>query len=340
MKKRVLYLDVLRIVACFGVIANHTNFILKQAESAADSMNRATLLTGVIFMVLCKTAVTLFVMISGALLLKMQDDYKKNFKRIFRVAAVLLVFSAGYYLMGNYEHSPAGFIKTVTKTNVTTAFWYLYLYLGILVMLPVLQKMVAGFKKADYFYFLFFSLAVCSFSFVTDYNAHFSLPVFATFVGVFILGYFLDSKVETDKYSKNIMTGLMVIVCLTVTAFLTAYTYRGVLLEKPDAYRLIVYDNIFYTALSACIFMLAKLWLGDGSDTKRTRCVCEIGACTFGIYLFSDAVIKILMPYFEKMAAACGMSVLFMVLLDASVFICGLAVTWILRRIKYINQFL
>lgn len=342
MKKRILYLDILRIIACLGVIANHTNIILKRADAALTSVSGAELAGGVLYMVLCKMAVTLFLMISGVLLLKRIDSYKKIFQRIFRVGVVLLVFSAGYYMMGDYAHTPKDFIMTVTKTNVTTAFWYLYLYLGILVMLPVLQRMVKNFKKMDYWYFFIFALGVCSFSFVTEYNAHFSLPVFATSVGIVMLGYYLNNYVDLEKYNFKRFMAAGLAVCAVIVGFLYLYTYRGVMAGSDTAYRLIVYDNVFYVALSFCVFLMVKyLTLKIEISDKMAKVVTFTGACTFGIYLFSDFIIAKMMPYFEAWADTSNIYMLFVViLLDVSVFAAGFVITAVLKQIPVIKRFL
>lgn len=342
MKKRILYLDILRIIACLGVIANHTNIITKRADIAIASVSTPELYGGVLYMVLCKMAVTLFLMISGVLLLRNIDSYKKVFQRIFRVGVVLLVFSIGYYYMGDYAHTLKDFIITVTRTNVTTAFWYLYLYLGILVMLPVLQRMVRNFKKMDYWYFFIFALGICSFSFVTNYNAHFSLPVFATSVGIVLLGYYLDNFVDLEKYNFKLFMAAGLAVCAVIVGFLYVYTLRGVMTGSDTAYRLIVYDNVFYVALSFCVFLMAKyITLKIKTSEKVAKLITFIGACTFGIYLFSDFIIAKCMPYFEALADRTNVYMLLIVIaLDMLVFVIGFVVTAVLKQIPVVKKFL
>lgn len=344
MKKRIVYLDILRIIACLGVIANHTNIILKRADIAIASVSRAELAGGILYMVLCKMAVTLFLMISGVLLLKKVDGYRKIFQRIFRVGVVLLVFSFGYYMLGDYEHTVMGFVKTVTKTNVTTAFWYLYLYLGILVMLPVLQRMVRNFRKVDYWYFFFFALGICSFSFITDYNAHFSLPLFATSVGIVLLGYYLDNYVDLGKYDFKLFMAAGIMAGFLIVGFLYAYTYRGVVNGSDTAYRLIVYDNVFYVSLSILVFLMVKYMTQRGLGKNSTRWIKPLsfaGSCTFGIYLFSDYLISLVMPVFEKWAEVSnGYMLIIVILLDVTVFTIGFVITALMKQIPVVKQFL
>lgn len=331
MKNRIVYLDVLRIIACFGVIANHTNFILNKGTD-----NLAVLAGATLYMVLCKMAVTLFIMISGSLLLAKTDDYKKHLARILRIVTVLVVFSAIYYFTGDYEHSLKDFFNVLTKNNVTTAFWYLYLYIGILIMLPVLQKMVRNFEKKDYIYFLFFSLVVCSFSFVTEYNSNFSLPVFATFVGIFVFGYYLDKFVTFERFHSAKFIVAMMMVMVIITGFLFVYTLKGVVALDESAYRLMVYDNIFYIALSGAVFLLVKYFCGKCTS----KVLSYIGSCTFGIYLLSDLIIKMLEGVFTNVNTAGILSLVVMFFYGVAVFVIGLIITAVLKKIPLVKKIL
>lgn len=356
MKKRIVYLDVLRIIACLGVIANHTNIILSKAEIDISSVSQAELLGGVLYMALCKVAVTLFLMISGSLLLRKVDSYKKIFHRIFRIIVVLLVFSLGYYVVGHDVYSIGDFFKTISKTNITKAFWFLYLYLGILVMLPVLQRMVRNFRQKDYWYFFFFSFGICSFSFIIEYNSLFSLPVFATPIGIFLLGYYLDNYVDLEGYNFKIFIATGFTFSILIVGFLCAYTKRELQNGSDTAYRLMVYDNVFYIVLSILVFLMVKHTIcqclaNQKSNTKESivnadtstviKVISFVASCTFGIYLFSDYIISLFMPAFEKWADQSNVYMLFIVIiLDITVFVTGFLITALLLQIPVIKRFL
>ena len=78
-KSREAFLDVLRIIACFFVIVNHTNSdIFKSATPAS-----LTWFVSLTYFFISKIAVPIFFMISGYLLLNKADGYKKPFKELF-----------------------------------------------------------------------------------------------------------------------------------------------------------------------------------------------------------------------------------------------------------------
>ena len=60
-----MYLDILRIIACFLVIVNHTDSRVFLRTSPSE-----TWFLGLTYFFICKAAVPLFLMISGVLLLR------------------------------------------------------------------------------------------------------------------------------------------------------------------------------------------------------------------------------------------------------------------------------
>ena len=97
-KEKRIYFEVMRIVACFFVIFNHTSvngyFLFSTREPGS-----AHFWIELFVSVFCKFAVPLFLAISGALLLAKEDEplsviYKKRFPRIL---LVLLLSSLLYY---------------------------------------------------------------------------------------------------------------------------------------------------------------------------------------------------------------------------------------------------
>ena len=93
-RRRESWLDVLRILSAFLVIVNHTNSDL----FIASSPDQTVWWLSISWYYVCKIAVPLFVMISGACLLGRHDSMKRSLGRFARILAALLVFSYGYYL--------------------------------------------------------------------------------------------------------------------------------------------------------------------------------------------------------------------------------------------------
>ena len=137
------FLDLLRIIACFLVIVNHTNSTIFMHSSP----NSIRWYVSLAFFFVSKIAVPVFFMISGYLLLNKVEDWKKTFSRVLRIIVVLLVCAVIYAIYNGLFISENGTFKSIVedillvyKKSPTNALWYLYAYIGILLMLPFLQK--------------------------------------------------------------------------------------------------------------------------------------------------------------------------------------------------------
>ena len=67
------------------------------------------------------------------------------------------------------------------------AYWYLYMYLGLLLMLPFLQKLFAAMQRQDFLlffgisaFFIGFWPLVVEYTPMSVYNEQFTLPLFGS----------------------------------------------------------------------------------------------------------------------------------------------------------------
>ena len=150
MKKREVWLDVLRILAAFLVIVNHTNSDVFQSVTPANG----TWWLSIMWYALCKVAVPVFVMVSGAVLLGREDSYGKCLARFGRIAGALLVFSYAYFVHDAWVHYGLWpriirldvFLQKVWTLEIADSFWYLYFYAGLMLALPLLQRLSCALK--------------------------------------------------------------------------------------------------------------------------------------------------------------------------------------------------
>ena len=135
-------LDALRILACLLVVANHTlGYALNTGAPGAE-------LFYCLLFSLCKTGVTLFVMVSGILLLDREDGFRKTGRRILRVLVPLLAVSAllAWKDEGLAGLAPLRFLASFLRDPRRAPYWYLYALIGFYLLLPFLQKMTRGFR--------------------------------------------------------------------------------------------------------------------------------------------------------------------------------------------------
>lgn len=178
------YFDLMRILAIFFVIFNHTGrygFSLYTGEPLGSPKYWFY----VVISVFCTFAVPLFFMISGALVLPkatVPDVWKK---RIPKQALILVFFSLAYFLLAVWEGDltkyasmnstlaqtldgiPSGgvlteqaletpgvgsFLTVLYAGTWNFSFWFLYAYLAFLVSAPLLRTLAENLTNNQYYY--------------------------------------------------------------------------------------------------------------------------------------------------------------------------------------------
>ena len=156
MEKRKTYLDWLRVIAIALVILNHLPaFALRETGRF-----------GFVFpAVLVQMNVPLFFMISGALLLSRDERMKTLMtKRVLRMLAVIPIAFVGLYLLRSLHetvlHGEAfhfslkeciyGLLSGSLAPQDSGPYWYLYAYLGYLLMLPFLRGAARHMRRSHF----------------------------------------------------------------------------------------------------------------------------------------------------------------------------------------------
>ena len=104
--------------------------------------------------------VPLFLMITGALLLHRRESIEKTLKRTLRIAAVLLVFGFIMCLTEfavTYGFSPAmlsSSVLAVLSGQTWDVMWYLYMLIGVYLVMPALSTFVNCCDRKTHLYIL------------------------------------------------------------------------------------------------------------------------------------------------------------------------------------------
>lgn len=289
------YIEFIRIVAAFLVIVNHTNSSIFLSLSPSP-----TWLFSLTYFFICKIAVPLFLIIMGALLLGKEDTPAKTRARLFRIIAIFAAGSLFYYFYysqrNGTEFSFKQFLLNLPKAQSTNAFWYLYLYIALLCMLPILQKLVKSLDKQQLKYLLILSLGILGTAplisiFFSDFqlSGDFSVGLIGVYIGQVLLGYFIEQYVPM---TKQVFWGAFV--CFTV---LIVFQVGGTfLLYRQDPTSYLALDNrtlITITVSSAAFFICVKyLFTKHPPYFWSANAICRLGSLTFGIYLLGDMVIS------------------------------------------------
>lgn len=354
-QRNLMHIEFLRLIAIYLVIFNHTqtNGFFYFSIVPNSRFYWFYMFTSIA----CKVAVPIFFMISGALLLGKDESLRDLYKnRILKFTGILIVVSLLYQIYYNWYYNDLelntlnNLFKTIYTRSATAALWYLYSYIGMLAMLPLLRKMVRAMEKKDYIYLASWSLFICGIVPVMQYylskgtiylTGNFSVPLFtATNITYVIMGYFfehvLDEKYYTAKTALILATSSFF--CIVICCFMTQYkaaltgelsestsqTFYSVLIAIP------AYTLYFCTKL---IFTKKKL---DNRIANFIKCA---GGTTFGIYLLESILRQKLHFIFDQLQPiihtfpACILYVLI-------VLIAGGIITFVLKRIPLFNKLL
>lgn len=139
------YLEFLRILAIFGVLYSHMYQYVISNQDLYEKSKLLYLLWNSMYTI-SKTAVALFFMISGCLLLGKTEPIAVILrKRVLRMVVVLIVCTFVFYVaMSNDDWSQfsfLGYLELLFGRGVGT-YWYLYTYIAWLLSLPFLRPII------------------------------------------------------------------------------------------------------------------------------------------------------------------------------------------------------
>ncbi len=100
-------------------------------------------------------------MVSGSLLLPKEESIRYVYRhRVLRMVIVLVLFSLFQYSFTTWKYSDRfDFAYFLTKLNTdrhATAYWFLYSYIGMLMMLPLLRRMVKSMTGNQFLVFAYY----------------------------------------------------------------------------------------------------------------------------------------------------------------------------------------
>lgn len=360
MSKRKVHLDLLRVIAIILVLYNHLHGYT--AYMREEGVTRWIYMAG---SAVTRANVPIFLMISGALLLKKNYEYtnKDYWKKIFRFIAVLLLFEIIVYLEyckldlfydPSYKANFKDFIYGLAANSIeeTYSYWYIYTYICFLFMLPLLQRIALHMKRADFYviltlHFLLVSFVPCFNVFLAHYNLapitladSITVPLAVTNAIFFpLMGHYLDNclDIKQVKMVELLNLTLITVMSILVTCLLT---YRE---GRVDGYgNDIIQHYDFDYVVAIYVFILIK-YLVTLRQEKQNRketldyVIVSLGKLTFGVYLL-DPVLKGPLYYSRYLNIHFNSSLIESIGWIIISFSAGGSITWILKKTRIFNK--
>ncbi|GFI69855.1 O-acetyltransferase WecH [Lachnospiraceae bacterium] len=344
-QRKKIYLEATRIIAILLVIFNHTDgFIYFTLPCSV-----ITWIYSMFFAIICRVAVPLFFMVSGALLLTKEESFSKLIKRrIARILIVLAAISLLYYLFdiarGRIEgYGIRDFVFRLSTNGIRDSFWFLSTYISVLILLPIIRKTVLGIDKKLVVYMIGIKaltdvvLPLTGITTGMNFSMDFGMVIDCYYY--VLLGHYLDKEEKNTIISGKKDIGLKELTFFLVMLVFLNGIFMYVIKEVTGEYRTELLD-LFVFLTTPLVFLIAKqamnVILKKGWECKW---ICTIGSCVFGIYLFDNFLRWQFLPVYlflsEKTTGILANSVY--ILLTFSI---GFAYTWVLRKIPVIRNYI
>mgnify|MGYP000890716464 CR=1 FL=1 len=250
-------------------------------------------------------SVPLFLMITGALLLGKHYSYPVFLKR--KVIRIILPFAfwTAIYIIYNFIEPPQFNGKLESQSNFSWILqqlkdgssyhlWYVYMLLGIYIVIPLVAKSLVEVRKLylELFLILWVLFIIFSTSHNSQSNFEWNLWYYFGYLGYVVLGYYL-STINTKHKTASTLAGFTFLIGLFITAYGT-YFYTDI----DGAFHKLYYSYLTPNVLlmTASIFVLMKnVNINLSGVLKKPRDL--IDKYSYGIYLSHILVLNYLIMY-------------------------------------------
>lgn len=293
---KLYFAEILRALAIFAVI------ILHNAADYEDQYGQIPLnnwWAGVTWNGLVRFCVPMFVLLSGAFLLKPGKEISISevfYKRLPKIIIPLVFWSIAYILFEQYskKNSLAGIdvlqqLKIFYKGPVVYHLWFLYMMIGIYLLYPIINLFITAAKPIHILYFLIvWGVTNCILGLI---EIHFSAPsgidlsFFTGYVGYFVLGYYLFNHTFTEKQLKAAY--VLAIASFFISIF---FPYICILLNIENHSAIMENDftpDILFVEIGLFLWFKNRSYKGS-----ENRIITEISNESFGIYLIHVMVMQ------------------------------------------------
>lgn len=350
--ERLLYPDLLRIIAALSVIVIHT--VADPWGAVPLESARWQLLN--VFDSFVRFSVPLFVMLSGMFFLdpakpvSVKGLYKKNITHMaaayFTWSFVYAAFENIFIVGGETSEIIAAIIRQGIRGHFTL--WFLLMMIGLYMITPFLRIITkyASKRQLEYFLllsFIFSSLVPVLLDIMPEgllklligyYSFNLYPKIVLGYTGCYVLGYYLKAY-GMSKRCKNalyISGVLSLLFTIGITAFLS--------LRRATPVQLF-YDNLAPNTLitAAAVFVFVKehtAWLEK--RPTAVKAVSYVSSCTLGIYLVHDLLNEIIRHLgFDILNYPLWLAV---PLYSAAVFALSLAIIGVIKKIPFVNKYI
>ncbi|GAB6120607.1 acyltransferase [Dysgonomonas termitidis] len=304
---RVFSLDLLRVLACYMVIQVHAGEFYYIGDGGTVASGDGPLWVN-IYNSLFRTAVPLFIIITGYFVLPVKEQmnifFKKRFTRVLIPFIIWCILYALYaFAMGKTDME--GIFVSIAKIPVNYGvevghLWYIYMLIGLYLFFPVISPWLNNASRNGLHFYLIIWAITLLLPYIHQvfpevlgecyWNPTSLLYYFTGFLGFAILGFYLK-KFCTAKSKWDLPAGLSLIITgYTVTYSLFA-SRLGTEELVPDLELSWNYGTINVAIMALGIFLVIKN-IKCRKDTILKKVITSISIMSYGIYLVHIMVLN------------------------------------------------
>ena len=289
MKKRMVWLDLLRIIGMICVIMMH---IVGNTINTFHLAGNAQVIYSTVAL-LCYFSIPLFIMLSGMYFLNKDIDVSLMLKKYCkRILLIILIFGGAFSFLELYFDTRVISINYIPKTlkniitgNLWAHMWYLYTILGLYLITPFLRIITKNIKEKDYKYFLIllfiFSILIPDIQSIFNVNIAFTIPIASAFVFYYIYGaYIINHKSTLWETLISIFLGIVSMVLIIISS----------ITKTP-------YIPISYGSITVFLVANMVLVLFKNKEIKMPKklqaFIASLGSCSLGIYVIHQFFINV-----------------------------------------------
>ena len=339
-KKKILYLEILKILAGFAVVLIH--IVGKSWYMVPTNSFNFNLLT--IIDITVKWCVPIYFMISGAVFLSDERDIsiKKLYTKYIPRLLLIFIFWGILYnaLSLTYiNNTPInidifiGIIKNLFLGNGIYQLWFLPFMIGLYISIPVIKLIAKKDNKKIIEYLmiiLFISQGINNLIFPI-FNISINYPiVFSGYLFYFISGYYL-STFDISKSKTKLIYFIGILTLILTYLLVISMSYK----MQYGVINLFEYLNANIMIISLTLFLFIKnISIKVKNNTKTSKYIYFLGENYFGIYLIHGLVIGF---YLYHNIISFNSSILLTLIYTLLVYITSFIITIIFKKIPYVK---
>jgi surface polysaccharide O-acyltransferase-like enzyme len=346
-----LPVDLIRTVAILFVILLHASAEPNVKLDMMSSQGVQLWWAADVYGAIARTAVPLFVMLTGALLLQpskidepLRVFFKKRWNRIgIPVIFWMIVFFAWNALVRGNPLTFTSFVDGVL-VGPYVQFWYVYLLIGLYLITPVIRVVVAhaNWSTARYFLLLWFiGTGVVSLLTLTSFSPQVVWFRSNVFLITGMLGYFvLGAYITRLKFRRSVLYAMLIL--STVWTVFATYFLIGSLGEFYSTFFMDASSFSIILTSMAIFLILAAVPNQTLQDKwpRANKVLQTISANTLPIYLFHLIILETLQKgYLGIQISVTNINpVISIPLVTAITLLITLAIVVLIKKIPYVRR--